>query len=623
MKNKLDPETLDAPPALPPMRSASSNPRRITKESLLELVKTMPGGVLMLATVEVEDVYETRHGVGYYPYAECAFFSMKAARACANWINRGSKKLHGEAGFKAQAKPMVVTSKHCDQEWLLNFLNGNDSSWIQTVDCCIGKGAMEPDFGDEISAENNEALRIAYAPMPAVTFALKHPLSGEERLVTNNRDDHSSNLDTLVEEGFAEPLAAALKIESEKPGSPGIISTVLVALEVHLRRYDDAAARGRAIIQRKGCPERLRMTIALALHYAGLSEEAYRLLEEGGQPDHVYQMACCAARMGKHTVALGHLIEATATSETNRVRSLLDEDFDPLWEHFDTGAANFQECALLASPAMARCFGPVPPYDGSLDYLDHFDFARLPERLRPAVKARFVLSTYVPRQPGDLGYDDGLSTELFHFRVTEGLNRRMRASAAWDMAKRAMLVLAEAETCAAAGNMMHSRWHVSEIVRNLPNAASDIRSYCVNEKLHRLADEFSAVEAFRPRFTCDAAASYETKDLNRLAEILKSCPPRLLSLGMIQIYHGHLALAAGDTVSAIQAYLAAADCWPDDAAPFHNAAMELAELGRWDEAESVVARAPASFHDLEVCRITARIVAARSLTPSPVEQGGV
>ena len=74
-----------------------------------------------------------------------------------------------------------------------------------------------------------------------------------------------------------------------------------------------------------------------------------------------------------------------------------------------------------------------------------------------------------------------------------------------------------------------------------------------------------------------------------------------------------LALAADDTKNAIHAYLAAAHCWPDDAAPFHNAAIELAELGRWDEAAAVVARAPASFHDIEVCRSTARIVAARSL----------
>ena len=36
----------------------------------------------MLATVEVEDVYETRFGDGYYSYAERAFLSMKAARAC-------------------------------------------------------------------------------------------------------------------------------------------------------------------------------------------------------------------------------------------------------------------------------------------------------------------------------------------------------------------------------------------------------------------------------------------------------------------------------------------------------------------------------------------------------------
>jgi hypothetical protein len=42
------------------------------------------------------------------------------------------------------------------------------------------------------------------------------------------------------------------------------------------------------------------------------------------------------------------------------------------------------------------------------------------------------------------------------------------------MARRAMLVLTEAETCATAGNMMYARWHLSEILRNLPNSAADI-----------------------------------------------------------------------------------------------------------------------------------------------------
>lgn len=175
---------------------------------------------------------------------------------------------------------------------------------------------------------------------------------------------------------------------------------------------------------------------------------------------------------------------------------------------------------------------------------------------------------------------------------------------------------------AAVGNMMRARWHLSEIVLTLSNAESDIKGYCVNETLRRPADEFCAAEAFRPRLICDVAVAYETKDLDGLAEMLKTCPPALLSLEMIQIYCGHLIPAANDTKNAIHAYLAAAACWPDDAAPFHNTAIELAELGRWDEAAAVVARAPASFHDIEVCRFTARFVAARSLTPNPVEQGG-
>lgn len=53
--------------------------------------------------------------------------------------------------------------------------------------------------------------------------------------------------------------------------------------------------------------------------------------------------------------------------------------------------------------------------------------------------------------------------------------------------------------------------------------------------------------------------------------------------------------------------------WPDDAAPFHNAAQALAQLGRWDEAAGLIAGAPASFHEVEVCRVLVNAVAKRSL----------
>ena len=461
--------------------------------------------------------------------------------------------------------------------------------------------------------KNNLPLGATGRAPRSITLDLTDPISHAKRSITLDLNQPlAARLDTIVDEGFGSSLCDALEAEAAKPDALLFVWCLLIPLEIHERRYLKAALRGRTLIERDALPDLLRVSVALAHHYAGLPGEAYELLVEDHRPFDEFQLACCAARMGKHSVALEHLIKATATSETNRVRALLDEDFDPLWEHFDTGAANFQECALLASPGMAHCFGPVPPYDGSLDYLDHFDFARLPERLRPAVKARFALSIYAPRRPGDRSYDDALSTELFHFRITEGVNRRLRATAAWDMAKRALLVLAEAETCAGAGNMMHARWHLSEIVRNFPNAAGDISGHCVNPGLRRLADEFGAVENLRPRFTCDAAGAYEAGDFGSLAEVLKSCPPPLLSLGMIQIYHGHLAMSVGDTENAVHAYLAAAISWPNDAAPFHNAANQLAELGRWDEAATGVARAPATFHEIEVCRATELMIATRN-----------
>jgi tetratricopeptide (TPR) repeat protein len=458
------------------------------------------------------------------------------------------------------------------------------------------------------------------APRPSITFVAPD-FTSDVALALELTDDESlgDTVNALVDAGLTESLRASVEPEpNDSPAFP-MAQRILLALDIFEHRYAEAARRGHDLVT-AGLGARVGfMRIALAHHYSQMPAEAYRILEESGRPMSDYQMACCAARMGKHSLAMEHLIKTTAASEPNRIRALLDEDFEPLWAHFAFGGATFHDCYILSSPPMARLFEPVPPYDPSWDYYDHFDLARLPKRLWPAVKPQVLLATYIARVPGDRGYDDELSTALFTFRVADGINRRGRATIAWKMAMTVFGALGAAEKAAAKGDMMHARRHLTGIIGTFPHAASDIDICCSDAKLRLLATEFKAVEAARPRFIAESTEAYEKRDAARLREILKSCPPSVLSLGVIQMFNGHLAGADGDKETAIQAYSAAAHCWPDDAAPFHNAAQALAQLGRWDEAAELIARAPGSFHEVELCRVLVNAVAKRSLTGQGTE----
>jgi hypothetical protein len=122
----------------------------------------------------------------------------------------------------------------------------------------------------------------------------------------------------------------------------------------------------------------------------------------------------------------------------------------------------------------------------------------------------------------------------------------------------------------------------------------------------------AAVEAAHPGFIAGFGSAHLCHDGDAMLEILKTTPERIQCLGTIQMANGHYAATVGDKEGAVAAYLAAACCWPNDPAPFHNAAQTLAELGLWEKAAAVIAGAPSAFHEIAQGRKLARAVKARS-----------
>ena len=336
---------------------------------------------------------------------------------------------------------------------------------------------------------------------PSITLTLKEPSSGADRLVTLKFDDAMMGyIYELIDEGLSGALCDALEVEADKPDAQLFVWHLLIRLEIHEHRYEEAARRGRFIRDRKLLHYPMRFIVALAHQYAGRLGEAYAFMAEKYRPAYDYQMACCAARMGWHSVAIGHLIKGTAISDACRFRCVFDEDLGPLWEYFISGEANFRDCVLLASPEMAPCFKLEPPDDKAWGLLDHTDFDRLPERLRSAVKPQLRWASYVPREPGDRGYDAELKNDLHHFRHLRIYERVCRAMDALDYAESVVCLLAEAEKEAEAGNMVCARQLLHAIADSFPNAAIDLEDFCRNEKLRLLAADLRVEE--RPRLNC-------------------------------------------------------------------------------------------------------------------------
>ena len=616
MKNNLIPE-IEAITFMAGKRSVAFRPPNLTGAALKDLIRAMPGKFLLLGVVYVEDIYETRFGDGFYSYAERAFFSIEAAEKCAAWLTAETTKEPHHPGYRGRVRLEKVEMDgdgnllDVHENSLLARLNGNDGSWVLTVDTSMGKEGVEPDFGDV-----TPTVEAITSVNPALSLQLTDPVTGSVRSVELVPDcTLCGTLNELVDEGLASPLRAALAaLPPDLPGpARNLSSFVLLLLDCNTGAYTEAADRGLAMNAAGIMPKAGQLHVALALNYAGRPDEAYDILAKADRPKGDYQLACCASRIANYEVALGHLIRAVEIDPAVSVSRIpIDVDFAPMWEHFINGAATIGECVMLHSPLLDVCWAEIAGFDKPCSYLDHFDYARLPARLRPAVKANVGLFVYRARVAGDPRYDVNLASELAEFLARDAAERLATSQAAVSAAAIPLKMLLAANALAESGDIMHARWGLLHLAKDYPKTVLDFGSFCKNLQLRVVATELAAVEAARPGFIADFGSAFLSRDGVAMLEILKTLPGRVQCLGTIQMGHGHYACAIGDNEGAVAAYLAAAHCWPNDPAPFHNAAQALAELGRWEEAAAVITGAPAAFHEIEQGRKLASAIEARS-----------
>lgn len=128
----------------------------ITEESLKAFLKSLPGRVLTIGVVHVEDVYERIFGDGYSSSPQRAFLSLMAAKRCAEWMNRRVAITHVLACAEVRELELRLNASDAlclpaneepgTLEEILKLLNGRDFGWLMTLKHDVGCDVAEPDF---------------------------------------------------------------------------------------------------------------------------------------------------------------------------------------------------------------------------------------------------------------------------------------------------------------------------------------------------------------------------------------------------------------------------------------------------------------------------------------------
>ena len=88
----------------------------VTKESLRDVMRTLPGRLLAVDVVYVEDIYETVAGDGYFSYPQRGYFSRAAAERAAAWITgEVTVRNRTSTGFRGVAKRFEAILDDDDQ----------------------------------------------------------------------------------------------------------------------------------------------------------------------------------------------------------------------------------------------------------------------------------------------------------------------------------------------------------------------------------------------------------------------------------------------------------------------------------------------------------------------------
>lgn len=340
--------------------------------------------------------------------------------------------------------------------------------------------------------------------------------------------------------------------------------------------------------------------IALSLHYLGRHNEAVEMLASRvlsySDPVERYQLACFLVQAGRVHEAVGHLFLCLPHCRDGRRTTWFDGDIKRLWPMLAEGRFSLATAHRLVEWEFEflRAWQPVRHEEWQVDPTNFHD---LPPELRP-------LFHPVPLRGGHRMIPAAsLAAPALVERFEQWARDEVAASQrAFDAGRRIALGLvldAQPRYAQAAwkrGDLCALRYHLQWTVRNDP---ARIQDFAHVAGIEPLLDEVRRMLASDAEFfvKLERAASVSGQDVNAALEIIGSLPREWGSHPLILLNRACALMAGGRRSDALPLLLRACDLWPDDAAPFLNAAWTAIKAGRRDILAGIRARTPRAAHN--------------------------
>lgn len=368
---------------------------------------------------------------------------------------------------------------------------------------------------------------------------------------------------------------------------------VLMALDIIEHGCPVAADRGLRLIVAGRASSHTVLITALCRHYMGRTRDAFQLLLDHHHPIFDYQLACCAADLGWAPVALQRLALARDKTPSVATRAIVDVDFRGLWGHFRSGAATLEECHLLCGASFDLLRAQAEnPSSLPFEFLDHFDYAELPDELRQVVRLAPLLVVF--KQACKTDEDKHALESWWRDRVATAAVLFGEASISAH-AKVIGAQIGYAEAAAERGDMMAARWHCQYVLDLDPRQISNLLERARHPELRALLEGYHKVHTAAPGFFKEFEQAMKDHSAERALAALSGLPDSLLGNPWIEHRHSRILRVLGRHAASLRALLAVMAGWPDDAMPYFNSVVELADLGQWDAAELILEHVPESF----------------------------
>lgn len=401
---------------------------------------------------------------------------------------------------------------------------------------------------------------------------------------------------------YAEAEAALRKVEANDPTMRNYAQSQLIELFHGLRRFQEAADLGEALIARGVIRYSPIINTMLALQYLGRIEEArdtLLLVEKCGHrlSEDAYQMACFESRLGNFSEALRWLLLEFRRSEDYYAHALGDTDLRPLWEWLRDYKPTLEEAHLFVETRFKDVCTAARDKD-ALIQLSADDLTHYPEGMRRLFRYE-VKAGYFTLNPLAVAQEPGAAAQFEHdwragLETVEGFIREGHKHAA-DVVLDAQVRYAVEH--ARAGNHLGARYHILWAIPHRPTLFLDF----LNEPdfdlmwpfLTELLRASHGDKGFQKRMREVEACT--ATDPNRAWSLLEETPAAGRTTGLYLLRLAGLYNAEEDYESALPIWAEVRRLWPQDAAAFGNAIEALRKLGRNDEARRLLAEAPGCY----------------------------